>query len=56
MTDQKAAPPGDEKPRYRWPWVVAAFVLLAIALAILWMSHEVARTEQIRKANEQQTR
>jgi hypothetical protein len=31
--------------------VVLAAVLLAIALAILWMSYEVARTRMIRELN-----
>jgi hypothetical protein len=38
--------------RYTWPWFVLAAVLLAIALAVLWMSKEIARTRRIRDLNE----
>jgi cytochrome oxidase assembly protein ShyY1 len=37
--------------RYTWPWFVLAAVLLAIALAVLWMSKEVERTRRIRDLN-----
>jgi hypothetical protein len=37
--------------RYTWPWFVLAAVLLAIALAVLWMSKEIARTRRIRDLN-----
>ncbi|HVM49565.1 MAG TPA: hypothetical protein VMU04_16165 [Candidatus Acidoferrum sp.] len=33
---------------YAWRWWVLAAVLLGIALAVLWMSWEVARTRMIR--------
>ena len=36
---------------YTWPRVALAAVLLAIALAILWMSWEVGRTRMIRTLN-----
>jgi len=39
------------KQRYRWPWFVLAAVLLAIALAVLWMSKEIERTRRIRDLN-----
>jgi hypothetical protein len=53
MTDQTSHPPHPEgKRRYKWPWFVLAAVLLAIALAVLWMSHEIARTRRIRDLNE----
>ena len=39
------------KRHYKWPWFVLAAVLLAIALAVLWMSKEVARTRRIRDLN-----
>ena len=39
------------KRRYTWPWFVLAAVLLAIALAVLWMSKEVERTRRIRDLN-----
>lgn len=43
----------EEKPpqRYRWPWVVLAAFLLAVVLAILWMSFAVRRVEQQRDLN-----
>jgi len=43
-----------EKPpprRYRWPWFVLVAFLLAVALAILWMSFEVRKVEQERNVN-----
>ena len=39
------------KRRYVWPWFVLAGVLLAIALAILWMSKEIERARLIRELN-----
>jgi hypothetical protein len=43
---------GDEKPgRYRWPWLALAAFLLAVALAIAWMSFAVHREEQERDVN-----
>ena len=39
------------RPRYTWPWLVLAAVLLALALSILWMRHEVKRIEQSRDLN-----
>ena len=42
--------PGNRR-RYTWPWFVLAAVLLAIALAVLWMSKEIARTRRIRDLN-----
>ncbi len=40
-----------EKRRYTWPWFVLAAVVLGIALAILWVSREVARTRNQREWN-----
>lgn len=43
---------GSERPprqRYTWPWLVLAAVLLAVALSILWMRHEVKRIERSRE-------
>jgi flagellar biosynthesis/type III secretory pathway M-ring protein FliF/YscJ len=37
--------------RYTWPWFVLAAVLLAIALAVAWMSKEIERTRRIRDLN-----
>jgi len=45
---QIAAP---NKIRYRWPWILAAFIVVGIALACFWMSREIARTQRIRDAN-----
>lgn len=42
----------NEKPRrYRWPWVVAAMVLLGIVLAVIWVSFAVKEVEQERNPN-----
>lgn len=49
--DESALPKADAKPRYTWPWFVAGAVLLAIVLAVLWMSKEIDRTRRIREAN-----
>jgi hypothetical protein len=38
-------------PRYTWPWFVLAGLILAILLAVLWMSIEVRRMRQIRELN-----
>jgi len=46
------SPKNPPRPRYRWPWFVLAGVLLGIALAILWVSHEVARTRSLRQWNQ----
>jgi len=43
---EKPPPPG-----YRWPWFVLAAFLLAVALAILWMSFAVRKVEQERNVN-----
>ena len=42
---------GLNQRRYTWPWLVLAAVLLAIALSIVWMRHEVKRIEQSRDLN-----
>ena len=39
------------KRRYTWPWFVLAAVLLAVALSILWMRHEVKRIERSRDSS-----
>ena len=40
-------------PRYRWPWFMLGAFLLAIVLAVLWMSAEVRKTQRIRDASGQ---
>jgi hypothetical protein len=53
MTNDAVNPPDRGYRRhYKWPWFVLAAVLLAIALAVLWMSKEIARTRRIRDLNE----
>jgi hypothetical protein len=52
MTNHNDKPP--ETParrRYIWPWFVLGAVLLAIALAVLWMSREIERTRKLREFN-----
>jgi hypothetical protein len=41
----------NQRPRYVWPWFVLAAFLVAIVLAVLWMSQEIKRTRWIRDAN-----
>jgi hypothetical protein len=42
----------NENPRrYRWPWFVLAAFLLAVALAIAWLSFAVHREKQERDVN-----
>ena len=36
---------------YRWPWFVAIAFVLAVVLAIAWMSREVRKTRQLRDLN-----
>ncbi len=43
----------ENEQRYRWPWVVLAFLVLGIVLAVLWMSKE---TRRIRDLNTTSTR
>jgi hypothetical protein len=52
MTNDKAHPPDPRTGRrYVWPWFVLGAVLLAIALAVAWMSKEIERTRRIRDLN-----
>ncbi|HUC84156.1 MAG TPA: hypothetical protein VL970_03110 [Candidatus Acidoferrales bacterium] len=37
--------------RYRWPWVVAAAVVLGIVLAIIWVSIAARNVERERDLN-----
>jgi hypothetical protein len=51
MADEQTESDLEPRPAYTWPWLLLAAVLLAIALAILWMSWEVARTRMSRELN-----
>ena len=51
QNDAATVKEGLTQRRYVWPWLVLAAVLLAVALAILWMRHEVKRIEQSRDLN-----
>jgi hypothetical protein len=46
MDDQNENP-----QRYQWPWFVLAAFLLAVTLAIVWMSFAVHREKQERDVN-----
>ena len=48
MSDKDNLPAIPHKRRYTWPWFVLGAVVLAIALAVAWMSKEVERTRRIR--------
>jgi hypothetical protein len=42
----------DNNPRrYKWPWFVAAAVLLGIVLAVVWVSFAVKKVERERNFN-----
>ena len=52
MTNDTGNPPEHQnKRRYTWPWFVLVAALLAIGLAVLWMSKEVERARRIRDLN-----
>ena len=51
MSDKDYPPDTLPKRHYTWPWFVLGAVLLAIALAVLWMSKEIERTRRIRDLN-----
>jgi hypothetical protein len=52
MTNDTGQLPGPKSERrYTWPWYVLAAVLLAIVLAVLWMSKEIERIRRIRDSN-----
>jgi hypothetical protein len=48
-------PEAPAKPTYRWPWFVLAAVILAIVLAVIWMSFEVRKTKRIQELNSSPT-
>jgi len=37
------------RPRYVWPWIVAAAVILGIILSVLGIRHEVQRVREQRQ-------
>ena len=42
----------DRKPRnYKWPWAVAAAVIVGIVLAVIWVSIAVKKVERERDYN-----
>jgi hypothetical protein len=52
MADEQnpnAEPPNP--PHYRWPWFVLAAFVLAVVLAVIWMTVEVRRQIQYRNLN-----
>ena len=51
MSDKDNQPDTPHKRHYTWPWLVLGAVLLAIVLAVLWMSKEIERTRRIRDLN-----
>jgi hypothetical protein len=51
ISDRDNLPDTPHKRHYTWPWFVLGAVLLAIALAVLWMSKEIERTRRIRDLN-----
>ena len=51
MTTDPANEGNAPAPRYTWPWFVLAAVVLAVVLAVAWMSKEFARARRIRDAN-----
>ncbi|MBU6409207.1 MAG: hypothetical protein KGR98_02355 [Verrucomicrobia bacterium] len=40
--------PPAKPPRYKWPWVVLAAVILFVILAIIWMGFAVQKVRQER--------
>lgn len=52
MTNETGDRQDDQNQRrYTWPWFMLAAVLLAIVLAVAWMSKEIARARRIRDLN-----
>ena len=43
--------PKENSQRYQWPWFVLAALLLAVVLAIVWMSFAVHREKAERDVN-----
>ena len=51
MRDKGSLSDTPRQRHYTWPWFVLGAVLLAIALAVLWMSKEIEKTRRIRDLN-----
>ena len=51
MSDKDNLPDTPLKRHYTWPWFVLGAVVLAIVLAVLWMSKEIEKTRRIRDLN-----
>jgi hypothetical protein len=51
MNETGNLPNTQNQRRYTWPWFVLGAVLLAIVLAVGWMSKEIERTRRIRDLN-----
>ncbi len=50
-TDRDQLPKSSDKPRYAWPRFVLGAVVLAMVLAVAWMSKEVARARRLHELN-----
>ena len=51
MSDKDNLPDTPPRRHYTWPWFVLGAVLLAIVLAVLWMSKEIEKIRRIRDLN-----
>jgi len=49
MNEPAANPP---PRRYRWPWMVAAALIVWVLLAVLWMAFAVRQVEERRDGGE----
>jgi hypothetical protein len=49
--DKDHSPDSPGKPRYSWPWFVLGAIVLAVVLAVIWMSKEIARARRIHDLN-----
>jgi hypothetical protein len=48
---EKMNEPENEQRRYKWPWFVAAMVVLGIVLAVVWMFFAAKKVERERDFN-----
>jgi hypothetical protein len=51
VTLMRMGEPNENPPRYRWPWLALAAVVLGVVLAIVWMGFAVHREKQERDVN-----